>query len=241
MLSEREFIKHLESELHRRLLQKHEIVEELEKEPGNRELLRMFALQGYQLTKNFARYVGGLYHNCPIEKFRIKLAANLYEEETGKTSKSDNHLRLMVRFLRALGVTDEELEKTTALPDTQELIDFRWNLLADPRDFHKAAAAIAIASEGQNLEQKAGHATKDLLPRVYGLSPDALKFFTVHATEDVYHVRDGLHIVAGVCTTDAMQQEAVQAIHDTCDRFDRYFAGVLRVYRERTPAAVAAH
>ncbi len=241
MLSQEEFVHEMESQLHARLLQEHEIVAVLEKPPGDLELLRKFALQGYQLTKNFARYVGGLYHNCPIEEFRIKLAINLFEEETGRMSKSDNHLRLMQNFLHGLGLNDEEIESATALPDTQELIDFRWDLLRDPKDFHRAAAAIAIASEGQNLEQKAGRATKDLLPKVYGVSPDALKFFTIHATEDVYHVQDGLQIVAGVCTDERMQKEALQALHDTCDRFDRYFAGVLRDYRARTPESVAVH
>lgn len=237
MLSEKEFIDQMESELHSRLTREHEIVKVLEQEPGNPELLRMFALQGYQLTKNFARYVGACYHNCPVEKYRIKLAINLYEEETGKLSKSDNHLRLMQKFLRSLGITDEEMERTPPLPATQDLIDFRWGLLQHPRDFHKGAAAILIASEGQNLEQKAGKATKSLLPQIYHLSQDDLQFFIIHATEDVYHVQDGLQIVAGVCTSDETQREALQTIHDTCDRFDRYYDGVLQTYREEMATA----
>lgn len=227
MLNPQAFRKEMEEALHGRLAREHKIVALLEAPPGNLPLLKMFALQGYQLTKNFARYVGGLYHHCPIEKYRIRLAINLYEEETGKISKSDNHLRLMQRFLRALGITDEEMENEQALQATQELIDYRWDLINSPDSFHKAAAAIAIASEGQNLEQKAGRATRDLLPKVYGLSEKDLAFFTVHATEDVYHVRDGLHIVSGVCTTEEMQKEAIQTIHYTCDLFEKYFDGVL--------------
>ncbi|HVT17367.1 MAG TPA: iron-containing redox enzyme family protein [Thermoanaerobaculia bacterium] len=232
MMEAAEFRKTMEKALHGRLGREHAIVAELEKPPGNLPLLRMFALQGYQLTKNFARYVGGLYHHCPIEKYRIRLAINLYEEETGKLSKSDNHLRLMQKFLRALGISEEQMETARAFPATQELIDWRWQLVNDRASFHRAAAAIAIASEGQNLEQKAGKATKDLLPGIYGLSAKDLQFFTVHATEDVYHVRDGLHIVAGVCDSQQMQDEALQAIHDTCDRFEWYFDGVLQIYQE---------
>jgi pyrroloquinoline-quinone synthase len=236
MLPENEFREQLESELHSRLTREHEIVKVLEQAPGKPDLLRMFALQGYQLTKNFARYVGACYHHCPIEKYRIKLAINLYEEETGKLSKSDNHLRLMQKFLHSLNITDEEMEQAQPLPATQDLIDFRWGLLQDPKDFHKGAAAILIASEGQNLEQKAGKATKSLLPEIYHLSQEDLQFFIIHATEDIYHVQDGLHIVAGVCTTEEMQREALRTIHDTCDRFDRYYDGVLRTYRERMEA-----
>jgi pyrroloquinoline quinone (PQQ) biosynthesis protein C len=239
MLPENEFRDQLESELHSRLTREHEIVQVLEAAPAKPDLLRMFALQGYQLTKNFARYVGACYHHCPIEKYRIKLAINLYEEETGKLSKSDNHLRLMQKFLRSLGITDEEMESTVPLPATQDLIDYRWDLFRHAADFHKGAAAILVASEGQNLEQKAGKATKNLLPEIYHLTADDLQFFIIHATEDVYHVQDGLEIVAGVCTTEAMQREALSTIHETCDRFDRYYDGVLATYRERVP--VGAH
>ena len=62
----------------------------------------------------------------------------------------------MQRFIYALGVTPEELEAFEPLPETKELIDYRMNLVKDPAQFHKAAAAVMIASEGQNLEKKAG-------------------------------------------------------------------------------------
>ena len=69
-----------------------------------------------------------------------------------------------------------------------------------------------------------------MFPAAYGLTADDLKFFYVHAAEDVYHVKEGVDLVSLVCTTEEMQREAVQAIHDTCDRFWGFYDGIQRVY-----------
>ena len=57
-----------------------------------------------------------------------------------------------------------------------------------------------IASEGQNLERKAGKLRHDLFPEAYGLTPDDTIFFSVQAKEDVYHVQEGLDLVSDICT-----------------------------------------
>jgi pyrroloquinoline-quinone synthase len=89
-----------------------------------------------------------------------------------------------------------------------------------------------IASEGQSLETKAGKTKEQLIPEMYGLKPEDLAFFAVHAVEDVYHVSDGLDLVSEVCATQKMQDEAIQAIHETCDRFWRFFDGIQEAYEK---------
>jgi pyrroloquinoline-quinone synthase len=241
MLDRNAFRKQLREELEKRLTLDHEIVGEVAKPVRNMPLMRLMATQGYQLTKYFARYIGGLYFNCPDQHFAARLAYNLYEEETGRISKTEGHLQLMQRFIYALGVSPEELEAVEALPETKELIDYRMNLVKDPAQFHKAAAAVMIASEGQNLEKKAGQQRHQMFPAAYGLTADDLKFFTVHAAEDVYHVKEGLDLVSLVCTTEEMQREAVKAIHDTCDRFWWFYDGIQRVYEAEYKQAAATH
>lgn len=242
MLSSKEFKKKLREELEGRLTLDHPIIAEISKAEKNMPLMTLMATQGYQLTKVFARYIGGLYFNCPDQHFAARLAFNLYEEETGRISKTAGHLQLMQRFIYALGVTSEELEAVEALPETKELVDYRMNLVRDPAQFHKGAAAVMIASEGQNLETKAGRMRHQMFPAVYGLTEKDLIFFTVHAAEDVYHVKEGVDLVALVCTSEQMQREAVQTIHETCDRFWGFYDGIQRVYEARQQAApVHAH
>lgn len=227
------FRKELEDALFSHRTIAHPILKQLSQPADQRELMRYMALQGYQLTKHFARYVGGLYHNCPVGYYRKRLAINLYEEETGMLSRTANHEALMQRFIRALGISDEERDAAVALPTTQELIDYRWDLVNNPATFHMGAAAVMIASEGQNLEEEAGKARHELLPKVYGFNPEDLAFFSVHAHEDIFHVREGLDCVAEVCTTRKMKDEALEAVHHTCQLFWKMYDGIQEAFNSK--------
>ena len=163
-------------------------------ERKNTKLLKMVTLQGYQLTKHFLGYVEHLFFYCPLPKFKRALLVNVYEEETGLLSKTDNHVVLMQNFIRAMGIEDAERDAASALPATQRLIDYRLQAVQDPARYHMGAAAVMIASEGQNLETQAGTARHELLGKVYGLSEFDLQFFSVHQQEDVGHVEQGLNI-----------------------------------------------
>lgn len=197
----------------------------------NWPLLRLMATQGYQLTKNFLEYVETLFYFCPKGIHKRRLLINLFEEETGHLSRTDNHVKLMQDFLSAIGVSDEDRDAVVALPDTQELIDYRMRLVKNPDTFHLGAAAVLVASEGQNLETRAGQARHDLLLGIYGLPSSAVRFFSVHQQEDVGHVREGIELVATVCTTAQMQQEALSVVTQTCRRFRAMYDGIMREYR----------
>ncbi len=240
MLGRDEFRKKLREELSTRLTLDHELINEAAKPQRNLPLLRLMATQGYQLTKVFARYIGGLYFHCPpIPRYSARLAHNLYEEETGRISKTAGHLQLMQRFIYALGVKPDELEAVEPLPETKELIDYRMRWVSDPQNFHRGAAAVMIASEGQNLETKAGRMRHQMFPEVYGLTEKDLTFFTVHAVEDVYHVKEGVDLVSLVCTNEKMQREAVETIHETCDRFWWFYDGIQRAYQSQQVSSSA--
>ena len=205
----------------------------------NPELLRQVALQGYQLTRHFLGYVERLYFHCPLPAFKRALLINVYEEETGRLSGTDNHVVLMQNFLRALGITDAQRDAAVALPATQRLIDYRLAAVRDPSRYHIGAAAVMIASEGQNLETRAGEARHELLGQVYGLSEAELLFFSVHQQEDAGHVEQGLNLVAELCTTAQMQREALEAVDRTCRLFYAMYDGMHREFcgaRAATPA-----
>lgn len=239
MLNRQEFKQQLRDELNSRLAFDHPIINEISKPVKNMPLMLLMATQGYHLTKVFARYIGGLYFNCPpVTRYSARLAINIYEEETGKISKTDGHLQLVQKFISALGVTREELADVKPLPETQELIDYRMKLVRDPAQFHKGAAAVMIASEGQNLEGKAGKIRYQMkMPEIYGLTEDDLTFFAVHAVEDVGHVKEGIDLVSRVCSTEQMQREAVETIHKTCDLFEKYYDGIQRAYEAQAVEA----
>lgn len=233
MLNQQEFRKQLEGTLHSRLTLDHPVLQEMAKPRKNLPLVSKMALQAFHLTRAFTGYIGILYYHCPIQKYRTALAVNLYEEETGALSKTANHMELMERFILALGLTKEQIENEVPLPTTIDLVEYRKKLCEDPATLHMGAAAVMIASEGQSLEQKAGKTKDQLIPEMYGLKPEDLAFFAVHAVEDVYHVGDGLDLVSELCTTERMQKEAIEAIQGTCDRFWRFFDGIQQAYESQ--------
>lgn len=202
------------------------------------KVLRLLGIQGHHLVRAFLGYIAGLCHHCPDHGLRKLLAANFYEEMTGGLSKTMGHLELLEQFLGAIGVTLEELAESRPMPATEALIAYRQDLVSDPGRFHMGAAAVTIASEGQNLESKAGQNRFSLFPASLGLTERDLMFFKVHVVEDIKHVCDGLEIVAKVCTTDRQRSEAVEAVDKTCELFGDYYTGILKEL-ERTEVAQA--
>ena len=237
-LSTAAFRDQLEQKLHHHLTLSHPIFEALLSPEGNKPLLRKVALQGYQLTKYFLTYVEHLFFHCPLPAHKRALITNCFEEETGRLSRTDNHVVLMQNFLRALGISDAERDAEQPLPATWELIDYRLQAVRDPARYHVGAAAVMIASEGQNLETVAGDARHVLLGRAYGLTEHDLLFFSVHQKEDVGHVNEGLDLVSQLCTTAQMQQEALQAVDHTCQLFSAMYENMYQVYC-RAPQAEA--
>lgn len=220
----------LRATLQSHLTLSHPLFDELAAGP-QRPLLRLTALQGYQLTRHFLGYVEHLFFHCPLPSHRRGLLRNLYEEQTGRLSGTDNHVVLMQNFLRALGITDAERDAAVPLPATAELIDYRQQAVRDPARYHVAAAAVLVASEGQNLEVRDGQTRYTLLQRVYGLSESELLFFKVHQVEDVGHVEQGLDLVAALCTDERRQAQALQAVDHTCDLFRRMYEGIHQEHR----------
>lgn len=88
-----------------------------------------------------------------------------------------------------------------------------------------------IASEGQNLEDRVGTLKRDIITSGFGLKEDDVLFFKVHAQEDVFHVQDGINATADVCYTKQMQDEAIEAIHITCDKFWNFYEGISKLYK----------
>jgi pyrroloquinoline-quinone synthase len=229
--SRQNFRDELEQALHSHLTLSHPIFARLLDAPDSgHDLLKKITLQGYQLTKHFLTYVEHLFFYCPDPRFKRALLINTYEEETGKLSNTDNHVVLMQNFIRAIGISDTDRDAATPLDATQELIDYRLDAVRSLEKYHIGAAAVMIASEGQNLETAAGEARHVLLGRAYGLKPDDLLFFSVHQNEDVGHVEQGLNLVSALCKTDQQQQEALHAVHHTCRLFYSMYESMYREY-----------
>ena len=72
-----------------------------------REQLQGFATQFFLQVVEFPRAVSALHSRCPYREERIKLAESVYEEETGRLSKSKPHPELFLDFCAGLGLARE--------------------------------------------------------------------------------------------------------------------------------------
>jgi pyrroloquinoline-quinone synthase len=218
----------------------HPIFKELFLPEKNWELLKMISLEGYQITRYFLEYVETLFYRCPIPVHKKRLLYNLFEEETGYLSKTKNHVTLMQDFIRAQGISDEERDAYTPSAATLELIHYRLNACKGEHTYHIGAAAVMIASEGQSLETKAGEARHSILGKVYGLTEEDTRFFSVHQKEDVAHVREGILLVSDLCDTEQMQEDALFAVRHTCKLFWGMYESVAQKYWALKGAAAPA-
>lgn len=230
MLEKKEFAAKLRETLESNLSLSHPIFAELFKEQKNWPLLRLIGMQGYHLSRAFLTYIETLFYKCPLKEHKEVLLYNMYEEFTGNLSGTKNHIDLMLDFVNAIGIPTEQAEKDQILPATAELIDYRMDMVKGDDTYHIGAAAVLIASEGQSLETRAGEARHSILGNYYGLTEQDTLFFSVHQQEDVNHVAQGIRLVTDLCTTEKMQQEAIEAVDKTCKLFYGMYEGVAQNY-----------
>lgn len=224
------FARQLRETLDSQLTLDHPIFKELFTPERNWNLLKIISLEGYQITKFFLEYVENLHFRCPLPVHKRRLLFNMFEEETGRFSKTKNHVELMEDFIRAQGISDEERDAWLPSAQTLELIHYRLSNCKGEGTYHIGAAAVMIASEGQSLETRAGDARHTILAKVYGLTEEDTLFFSVHQKEDVGHVAEGIQLVSELCTTRKMQDEALYAVKHTCQLFWNMYESAAQKY-----------
>lgn len=192
-----------------------------------REQLQGFAKQFFLQVVEFPRAVSALHSRCPHREERIKLAESVYEEETGRLSKSKPHPELFLDFCAGLGVAREEVLAAEPLPGTAALVHW-FELSTRERPFLEGVAAINLAAEGQVVGAFGPFA--DALQRHYGLSKPAVAFWDVHELADAEHSDVGDHIVARHATTDEMQTGIRDAVRTSLRMWWLFFDDMDRAY-----------
>ncbi len=113
---------------------------------------------------------------------RRELAANVYEEETGRISGVNMcHMDVFQLLLDAFGITKEEAKKLT----TPHGDHMPKGSLIPEEDFYVALATYGFSVEIPNAEWSARMARA--LKENYGFSDQEVRWFTMHAEFDVGH------------------------------------------------------
>jgi pyrroloquinoline-quinone synthase len=198
----------------------------------SKEQLRGYAEQYFHNVLAEPTYLSAVHFNTPHFhseansgdiSVRQEVLKNLISEEHGEK----NHPALWKNFALALGSSDKDLARATALPDTARLVStFRDICLNQP--FYAGLAAMhAFESQVPSIA-----AVKiDGLVKFYGMDdPDSYEFFSVHQEADVYHSQSEWTLIERFADTAEKQAEVVAATIRACDALWGFLDGVYENY-----------
>jgi pyrroloquinoline-quinone synthase len=150
---------------------------------------------------------------------RQTILQNLVDEELGEK----NHPALWKQFAAALGVTEDELAATAAMPATRNLIETFGELCRNRPYYAGLAALHAFESQVPAIA-----AVKiEGLRRFYGISAaEAVEFFSVHEQADVAHSAAEWGLIERAADTPEKRAEVLAATRAACDALWSFLDGV---------------
>jgi pyrroloquinoline quinone (PQQ) biosynthesis protein C len=151
---------------------------------ATRPQITAWAKSFHAATRNGRVGLGNFYANSPDDsELRAELAANLYEEETGRISGVNRcHAHVFYDLLAACGVSREEADAAQSPVGPPYLPQGRR---IEPEDYFVELAAYGFNVEMPNAEFCTRIARA--LRENYGFDDDALTWFTMHAALDADH------------------------------------------------------
>lgn len=217
-LTRDEFVATLTAELTSRSLAEHPLIAALGRGELTRDQIRDFAGHWYHGIKNAPRFFSAIHSNCPDLKVRRLILENLIGEETDQLAGSDSHPALMLRFLRALGMSEEEVEALPPIPEAREF--GAWTLETCQRQpYQIGIAATGLAHEWYFPESY--QLIVDSLRNRYGFDDWTIEFFIAHIEGDEEHRQVAFDIVSRYSTTDELQRQVLDTVIASRDRMFR--------------------
>jgi pyrroloquinoline-quinone synthase len=213
----------------------HPFLERFGEGDASEEGVRTFAIQYYRHVRVSRLYLAALISNCrDDEGLQLALAGILFDEY-GHLNPEETHPALYRRFLRALGVNEEEWEAPRTLPEIELYIEGHYALCRHP-DIRLGLGALGPASEWPVPPIYVRLA--EGLKKSAGMPEEALEIFTSHVTMDVEHARIMMNAVAPYAEDEEGQgrvrEGAVRSLEARSVMLDGLYKAV---YKEPVPIA----
>ncbi len=173
----------------------------------SKESLQQYAAQYYSQVQSFPRFISRVHTACPEIAARKILLENLVDEEIHGT----DHPALWMQFAEGLGVTRDEVNATTAFPETNAMVNTYYDLAE--RDWRDGLCAL-YAYESQ--VPAVSESKIDGLKKFYGITDErTLEFFTAHQVYDVGHANQVASLIeryVDPSRAEAATREAASAL-----------------------------
>lgn len=199
------------------------------------EGVRTFAVQYYRHVKVSRLYLAALISNCADnEPLQLALAEILFDEY-GHLNPDETHPALYRRFLKALGVTEEEWKAPQTLAEIEMYVSVHRELSSHP-DIRLGLGALGPASEWPvpPIYARLGEGLK----RATDLTDADIEIFNSHVTMDVEHARIMMNAIAPYAESEEGQRRVREGTMRSLDARSVMLDGLYRaVYGEPAPVS----
>jgi pyrroloquinoline-quinone synthase len=160
-------------------LLKHPFYQEWTEGSLPKESMREYTRQYYHFELAFPQYLSAIHARTDSPRVRQLLLDNLWDEEHGER----NHPVLWLEFAEALGLSRQDVLKSTPNANTTALVE-HFGRMSREAPVGEALATL-YAYEGQ-VPGIAWQKIKGLSD-FYGFTPEQFEFFSVHLVLDISH------------------------------------------------------
>ena len=227
-----EFLEMLKAEVrHQNARLEHPFVRMLFDGELSLDQVRGWAKQDYALKRCPTWWNAGRLLNSPDLATQRQVVHSLVEELGDEGS---GHTDMYLRFGRALGLSEEEMEGAPLLPGTVLAVD---ELMAINRDrpVVEALASGSVAGEAINVEFCTRFVAAN--DRVYHIDQDGMEWFAEHIVADAGHSSLGERLVLEQATTKEVQNRVWDAVVRSKAAYWVFFEGLHQAYVLGDPAA----
>lgn len=177
-----EFLKFINSRMEKSGVTTHLFFQKFKQEHLTNEQLRKFALQWYLTARDHKLAFPAIVYNTPDDNIRFELIDILYDEY-GNGNKEKIHAKLLLKFLRRLGITDKEIENTVKLPAVKKFGKEVLEIWRDANPIYAFGLHYSLEYIAQFL-----HATfAEGLNKYPEYSEDDLEYFNYHKIAEQEH------------------------------------------------------
>ena len=197
------------------------------------EGVRTFAIQYYRHVRVSRLYLAALISNCGNDETLQLALAEILFDEYGHLNPAETHPALYRRFLTALGITEEEWEAPSTIPEIQLYVSAHRELTHNP-DIRLGLGALGPASEWP-VPPIYVRLTEGL-KKATNLPEEALEIFTSHVTMDVTHARIMMNVIIPYAEDEEGQKRVREGAMRSLDARSVMLDGLYKVvYGEPAP------
>src|ERR687890_776503 len=213
----------------------HPFLERFAEGDADAEGIRTFAIQYYRHVRVSRLYLAALISNCRDDEGLQLALADVLFDEYGHLNPEETHPALYRRFLKALGISEEEWGAPRTLPEIELYIESHYALCRHP-DVRLGLGALGPASEWP-VPPIYVRLTEGL-KKSAGLPDEALEIFTSHVVMDVEHAHIMMEAVAPYAGGEEGQRRVREGAMRSLDARSVMLDGLYRaVYGEPAPLA----